>query len=255
MNEQEKRKHPRVEVKSPMKFRVPTTKMDISIASIKNISGGGICLLTNTKLEMGQIIQMEFGLVNDPTPIVAHGEIVWIDAIKEPDLPFKYQFGVRFIEIEKEKQTNINKFVIMRLKAKVKEEIQRAKIKKSRRKYTVLVVDDDKVVLDMISKVFSSEFNILTAANGFDGVEKAREWRPDLILLDILMPDMDGFSTLLLLKDFDVTRDIPVLMISMLKDKSKIFQAIRGGAHDYILKPFTAESLLVKIHSILDKSE
>lgn len=253
MKDEEKRRFPRVDVKSPVKFRIPTAKMDISMASIKNISGGGLCLLTNTTLKNGQIIQLEFGLPSDHATVIAMGEVAWVTDVAEPGLKYKFQIGVSFIEIDKQKQKDINRFVITRLKARVKEEIEKGERKKGGQRHSILAIDDDKLTLELIKNVFGDEFNVITASDGYDGVEKARVWRPDLILLDIVMPDMDGFSTLMLLKDFDETRDIPVLMLSMLRDKSKIFQAIRGGAQDYVLKPFSAESLLVKIKKIMEK--
>ena len=247
----EKRQHPRLELKAPAKFRVPTARMDIGMASIKNISGGGLCVLTNTKIKKGQVIQMEFGLPADKTTILALGEIVWVTDMDELDTKFKYQLGVKFVEIEKEKQKNINRFVITRLKARVREELDKLPTSKTATRRSILVIDDDKVTRELISTVFSDDFNVLTAADGYEGVEMAKNWRPDLILLDIVMPIMDGFSTLMILKDFGETKDIPVLMLSVLHDKSKIFQAIRGGAQDYILKPFTPENLIVKINKII----
>lgn len=249
----DKRKHPRLDVKVTAKFRVPTNKMDISMASIKNVSGGGLCLLTNSNLTDGQIIQVEFGLPSEGATIIAAGEVVWISPLDEKDVKFKYQFGIKFIEIDKDRQKTINKFVISRLKHRIKEEIEKNADAQPRggRRHTLLAIDDDKVTLELMKKIFGDEFNIVTATNGYEGVEKAREWQPDLILLDIVMPDMDGFSTLILLKDFDETRDIPVIMLSILKDKNNIFQAIRAGAQDYIMKPFSVDKLVGKINKIV----
>ena len=141
--------------------------------------------------------------------------------------------------------------MVKRLKERVREELERVKPQKEYKRRSILVIDDDKVTLSMVKEVFSDEFNVVTARDGHEGIEKAIEWRPDIILLDIIMPDMDGFSTLMLLKDIDETRDIPVMMFSVVREKSKIFQAIRDGAQDFILKPFTPESLLVKIRKTL----
>ena len=233
------------------KFRVPTKAMDIGMASIKNVSGGGLCLLTNDDLENGQIIQVEFKLTKDKINIIAMCEVVWVETMAEENVPFKFQVGIKFIEIDKSQQDEITNFVISRLKNRIKKELEKEQPKPGKERYTLLVVDDDKVTLSLISNVFGDEFNVITASDGHDGVQKALEWQPDLILLDIIMPDMDGFSTLLLLKDIEETKDIPVIMLSVVREKSKIFQAIREGATDFILKPFTAENLHVKIQKTI----
>jgi CheY-like chemotaxis protein len=249
----EKRQFPRFELKAPIKFKVPTQKMDISMASIKNISGGGLCLLVNQKVAFGQMLQVEFVLPHDKTNVIAMCEVVWVDVLgEESEGGYKYQLGIKFVEIDKQQQKAINRFVVHRLKARVREELQQVlPAQKESRRQKILVVDDDKVTLGMVKEVFSDEFDVITAHDGHEGIEKAREWRPDIILLDIIMPDMDGFSTLMLLKDIEETRDIPVMMFSVVREKSKIFQAIRDGAQDFILKPFTPENLLVKIRKTL----
>ena len=249
----EKRQYPRFELQAPIRFKVPTQRMDISMASIKNISGGGLCLLVNKKIELGQILQVEFVLPSDKTNIIAKCEVVWVDELgEESEGGYKYQLGIKFIEIDKQQQKAVNRFVVMRLKTRVREELDLVRPKqKPLERHKILVIDDDKVTLGMVKEVFSDEFDVITARDGHEGIEKAREWRPDIILLDIIMPDMDGFSTLMLLKDIEETRDIPVMMFSVVREKSKIFQAIRDGAQDFILKPFTPENLLLKIRKTL----
>jgi CheY-like chemotaxis protein/Tfp pilus assembly protein PilZ len=248
---EENRKFPRCDINTAISFKVPTKRMDISMASIKNISGGGLCFVTNVKMEMNQTVSMEFGLT-EKDKITTIGKVVWIDPIKENDLPYAFQIGVKFVQLHKKEQEKIARFVITRLKERVKEELSRIKTDdEQQRRYSLLIIDDDKVTLELVREVFCDEFTVVTASDGTEGIQKAREWRPDLILLDIIMPDLDGFSTLMLLKDIEETKDIPVMMLSVVREKSKIFQAIREGAQDFILKPFTAESLLQKIKKTL----
>lgn len=243
------RKFPRLEVKGSVKYRIPGN-MDISIASLKNISAGGLCLLSTVDIAEGARINLEFGLPGDMNPVMAIGEVRWSEKIEPPAGRFTHRLGILFIEISGAKKQRITDFVVQRMKAQVREEIKEESPAPSRR-MSLLVIDDDKVVLKLVEAIFKENFNVITASDGYMGIEKAKEWRPDLILLDIVMPDLDGFSTLMLLKDFPETANIPIIMLSMLRQKSKIFQAIQHGATDYIIKPFTSESLFRKIQKVI----
>jgi len=120
---------------------------------------------------------------------------------------------------------------------------------------TILAVDDDPVVLEAINEVFSRDYNILLAKDGHEAVEIANEHEVDLILLDIMMPGFDGFSTLLLLKNNERTADIPVIMLTAVGKKEKIVVAFRDGAAGYVLKPFKEDTLRSKIEKIIADSE
>lgn len=246
----DKRQYPRFEMKGKVRFRVPE-HMDISIASIKNISGGGLCLLTEQKVVKDQKLSLEFGLPGDAKPILGVGEVKWVEELDYPQGRFNFRVGIQFVKIDEDRQKRINKFVINRLKSQVREEVERSRKDSGRqmdeKKITILAIDDDKITLNLIKDVFKDEFNIIIATSGHMGVEKARELSPDIILLDIVMPDMDGFSTLMLLKDFPETEKIPVIMLSVVREKTKVFQAIQHGATDYMIKPFSSETLVEKI--------
>jgi CheY-like chemotaxis protein len=120
---------------------------------------------------------------------------------------------------------------------------------------TILTVDDDPVVLEAINEVFKDEYNILMAHDGHEAIEMANQHDVDMILLDIMMPGFDGFSTLMLLKENPNTNNIPVVMVTAVGKKEKIISAFRDGAASYILKPFKADALRSKIESVLAASE
>jgi len=246
----EKRHFPRTEMKGKLRYRVPE-QMEISLASIKNISEGGLCLLTEAEHGAGQKLSLEFGLPGDPRPILGTGVVRWVELLDIPQGKFNFRVGIQFEEIDDERREEIRKFIVKRLRKQIHDEVAGGEGQKdappSGEKLTILVIDDDRVTLNLVREVFSEEFNVLTAQDGFTGVEKAKEWKPDIILLDIIMPDMDGFSTLMMLKDFAETAEIPVIMLSVVRDKNKVFQAIQHGARDYMIKPFTSETLLDKI--------
>lgn len=105
-------------------------------------------------------------------------------------------------------------------------------------KFSILVVDDEKSNIDVLNHILKSEYRILVAKSGESALKRAYDESPDLILLDVLMPDMSGFDVLTALKDTDETRNIPVIIITGLsgvKDEEKGFFL---GAVDYITKPF-----------------
>lgn len=120
---------------------------------------------------------------------------------------------------------------------------------------TILAVDDDPVVLEAINEVFGADYNILMARDGHEAIEYSADQEIDLILLDIMMPGFDGFSTLLLLKENESTRDIPVIMLTAVGKKEKVIAAFRDGAAGYVLKPFKEETLRNKIESVLTEGE
>ena len=248
MNE-DLRRYPRAEVKKrTAHYKVPNG-MDISLASIKNISGGGVCLLAKNEIKKGQKVQLEFTLPSDPTSIIAEAEIVWTEPLVPATPEHSYKIGMKFLKIDERKKESITNFVVRYLQGKIQKEI--APSLAGKRKISILVIDDDKVTRQVVKDVFSQEFEVFTAEDGHAGVEIARDKCPDLILLDIIMPEIDGFSTLMLLRDFSETRDIPVIIISVIREKAKIYQAMKSGASGYLLKPFTTEDLLEKIRKII----
>lgn len=107
---------------------------------------------------------------------------------------------------------------------------------------TILVIDDDPVICQLLERSLRKEgFHVLTATNGEDGLRLAVESRPKLITLDIIMPDVDGWTVLARLKDDPKLADIPVVVISMIEDRSKGFAL---GVSDYLIKPFDKNRLL-----------
>ena len=107
---------------------------------------------------------------------------------------------------------------------------------------TVLIIDDDPNVRDLLSRhLEKSGYRVATAGTGADGLERARELRPDAITLDVLMPGMDGWAVLAALKDDAALSDIPVIMVSILDDRSLGYSL---GAADYLTKPVGHARLL-----------
>ncbi|MDR3229812.1 MAG: diguanylate cyclase [Synergistaceae bacterium] len=105
-------------------------------------------------------------------------------------------------------------------------------------KYGVLVVDDERSNLAVLDRILSSEYTVFAAKSGEEALERAERDRPDLILLDIIMPGMDGFDVLAKLKESLETKNIPVIIITELSGEEVEERGFFLGAVDYITKPF-----------------
>ena len=119
---------------------------------------------------------------------------------------------------------------------------------------TVLLVDDDPVILKLLQVNFEMEgYKVLTANDGVEGLERARAERPDIVLLDIMMPRMDGLQVTKELKGNDDTKDIPIILLSAKAQAADLQAGQDTGADDYVTKPFDPLELLEKVSAILKK--
>ena len=117
---------------------------------------------------------------------------------------------------------------------------------------TILIVDDIPANLAIaVDYLEDNGFNVMVAQDGEEGVERAQLVQPDLILLDVMMPGIDGFETCRRLKMIESTRDIPVIFMTALSDTSDKVKAFAAGAVDYVSKPFQIEELLARIKTHL----
>ena len=118
----------------------------------------------------------------------------------------------------------------------------------------ILVVDDEPFNVDYLEQELDDlGYDTVAAANGQEALAQVAAESPDLVLLDIMMPIMDGFTVLARLKADPTTRDIPVIIISAMNDLASIVKGIQGGAEDYLPKPFEPVLLQARITSGLDK--
>ena len=115
------------------------------------------------------------------------------------------------------------------------------------RKNTVLIVDDQPVSSTALMNILKNKYTVYVVDNGQDAIKKAEELLPDVILLDILMPDLDGYEVIDELKKSDRTKDIPVVFITGLRETDYEKRGLSLGAIDYITKPFVPEIVEIKI--------
>lgn len=116
----------------------------------------------------------------------------------------------------------------------------------------ILIIDDEKEFVMMLTmRLKAMGYEILEAQDGEVGLKVAEEKSPDLILLDIMMPVMDGYETLKQLKQNSKTKSIPVLMLTAVGKPDAVSKSLELGALDYIAKPFEPKTLLEKIRKAL----
>lgn len=119
---------------------------------------------------------------------------------------------------------------------------------------TVLVVDDEAFNVEyLVQELDDLGVNTISAANGIEALEQTRAHSPDLVLLDIMMPKMDGFEVLSKMKSDTALRDIPVIIISAHTDMSHVLKGIEMGAEDYLPKPFNPLLLRARVNASLEK--
>lgn len=118
---------------------------------------------------------------------------------------------------------------------------------------TILIVDDTKTNIDILVKVLGENYDIAVALDGISALDYIDNYLPDLILLDIMMPKLDGYGVIKKLKANARTKNIPVIFVSALSEIDSKSDGFRLGAVDYIIKPFEVEEVKarVKTHLLL----
>jgi diguanylate cyclase (GGDEF)-like protein len=117
------------------------------------------------------------------------------------------------------------------------------------RRERVLIVDDVPTNILLLQKALAKEFDVLAASSGEEGLRIAREQHPDLVLLDVMMPGMDGYEVCRRLTSDSMTNDIPVIFLTALNEAKDELQGLRLGAVDYITKPFNLATTLARVRS------
>jgi signal transduction histidine kinase/ligand-binding sensor domain-containing protein/DNA-binding response OmpR family regulator len=120
---------------------------------------------------------------------------------------------------------------------------------------TLLIVEDNHDMRSYITSTLSGRFNILTAPNGKQGLDLAREHIPDLVVSDVMMPQMDGFTLCHKLKSDELTSHIPLILLTARSDRDSRLRGWKEQADEYLTKPFDAEELNLRVNNLLDIRE
>jgi len=121
-------------------------------------------------------------------------------------------------------------------------------------KAKILVIEDEKDIVDIIELNLEKEgYKIKAYSSGEEGIKMAREKLPDLIILDLMLPGIDGLDVCRILKNDSKTRHIPIIMLTAKSEESDIVTGLEMGADDYITKPFSPKVLIARVKAILRK--
>lgn len=119
-------------------------------------------------------------------------------------------------------------------------------------KETILIVDDEEDIVELIKYNLANEgYSILTAFTGEQAIKMTKQFQPDLIVLDLMLPGIDGLEVTRYLKNNEKTTHIPIVMLTAKGEESDIVTGLEMGANDYILKPFSPKVLVARIKAIL----
>ncbi|MBS3785009.1 MAG: response regulator [Anaerolineae bacterium] len=117
----------------------------------------------------------------------------------------------------------------------------------------ILVVDDDLRTLKLVGLILDQRgYDVVGTQSGADGLERARSEKPDLIILDVMMPDLDGFEVAQRLRSDPLTADVPILMLTARAQLEDRMIGFESGADDYVTKPVRRRKLVSRVESLLD---
>jgi two-component system phosphate regulon response regulator PhoB len=120
--------------------------------------------------------------------------------------------------------------------------------------YKVLVVEDDTDILDLLDyNLANAGFTVIKARDGYNALDIARDKKPDIILLDLMLPELDGVEVCKILKNEGSTRQIPVLMVTAKGEEIDRVVGLEVGADDYIVKPFSPRELVLRVKAVLKR--
>ncbi|MBS3970913.1 MAG: response regulator, partial [Clostridia bacterium] len=122
------------------------------------------------------------------------------------------------------------------------------------KKNKILIVDDDTMNLNLLEAFLTAaneNYELISAANGSQALEKVAKYNPDLVLLDIMMPEINGFDVCSIIKNNPATRFLPVILITALNDRENKIKGIEVGADDFLAKPVDRIELITRVKSLL----
>ncbi len=120
------------------------------------------------------------------------------------------------------------------------------------KKIKILVVDDSDLILNLFREIFGDNFEVITCVDGLEGIQKAAEYKPDIIFLDLMMPNLDGIKMLQVKKVLKDIQDIPVIVMSANTQRQNVLAAMEAGAEKIISKPLKKEEIITCVEEVLD---
>lgn len=118
-------------------------------------------------------------------------------------------------------------------------------------KKEIVAVDDSSIVLKMLTKVLGVKYDMHVFNGGKRALQYLKERTPDLIILDIDMPEINGYEMLKMIKEKDHLKEVPVIFLTSNSDKNHVVKAVAGGAKDYVVKPIDEDIMMEKVRTVL----
>ena len=120
----------------------------------------------------------------------------------------------------------------------------------------ILLIEDEKDMVEAVRlRLEANNYEVITSSDGAEGLSKARSEKPDLIILDVMLPKLDGFKVCRMLKFDDHYNEIPIIMFTAKTQEADVARGREVGADAYVKKPFTSEELIKVIRDLLDKKK
>ena len=243
-NGSERRRFPRYNVALDVNFGPISasggrpTHVQLERTITVNLSLGGLCLYSDGVYPIGTGIVCVMTLPGRATPVEVVGSLAWFQKIDQD--AHGYKLGVEFTNMTAEDQTALQELCEHPPAAQA-----------SRSKRVLLVDDDEELRLAMQLRFESVGFQVLTAGDGLEALRKGRDEHPHLIVLDLMLPHLNGYEVCRLLKFDQKFRHIPIILCTARCRREDMDMGRTVGADAYVTKPFNGKELIAKVEELL----